>query len=223
MYTPFMHPINTPTYLRLRDQVRTDIIAGTWPLGSHVTLAQFSSHYQVSANAVREALLQLQGEGVIAMRMNRGAVIPLVDEKYIDNIYQLRGAVQSMLVRNAARLATPEHVNRMMEFSLAFENAAQTGDPAACVAANRDFHQFIDAICDNSLAIDVLQGRSSLVDAFRRSIGYGTGRLEIVVKQHKKIVRAIAAGDEQKAALAAFEHIDSSRTDLLATFKATRS
>lgn len=218
-----MHAINTPTYLRLRDQVRTDIVAGTWPLGSHVTLAQLSGHYQVSANAVREALLQLQGEGVIAMRMNRGAVIPLVDEKYIDNLYQLRGAIQSMLAREAARLATPGQVSRMTELSMAFEGAAQTRDAAACVEANRDLHRYVDAICDNALAIDLLQGRSSLVDAFRCSVGYGAGRLELVVKQHRKLVRAIAAGDEGKAAQAAFEHIDSSRTDLLAMFKSTRS
>ena len=217
-----MHAINTPTYLRLRDQVRTDIVAGTWPLGSHVTLAQLSSHYQVSANAVREALLQLQGEGVIAMRMNRGAVIPLVDEKYIDNLYKLRGAIQSMLVRDAARVATPAQVSRMMELSSTFESAARTCDPAACVEANRNLHHYIDAISDNALAIDLLQGRSSLVDAFRRSIGYGTGRLDVVVKQHRKMVRAIAAGDEGKAAQAAFEHIDSSRADLLAMFISAR-
>ena len=71
-----MQAINTPTYLRLREQIRTDIVAGIWKLGSHITLAELSKHYGVSANPVREALLQLQGEGVIDMRMNRGAVIP---------------------------------------------------------------------------------------------------------------------------------------------------
>ncbi len=87
-----MPAINTPTYLRLRQQIRSDIVAGVWPLGSHVTLAQLSQHYEVSAAPVREALLQLQGEGVVDMRMHRGAVIPQVDERYIDNIYKLRGA-----------------------------------------------------------------------------------------------------------------------------------
>ena len=58
-----MSAINTPTYMRLRDQLRADIVAGVWALGSHVTLAQLASHYQVSANPVREALLQLQVAG----------------------------------------------------------------------------------------------------------------------------------------------------------------
>ena len=214
-----MPAINTPTYMRLRDQVRADIVSGIWPLGSHVTLSELASHYEVSAAPVREALLQLQGEGVIAMRMNRGAVIPLVDAKYIDNLYRLRGAVQSMLVRDAARMAIPEQVNRMMELASVYENAAQSSDTAGCVEANRSLHRHIDSIGDNPLAVDLLQGRSTLADAFRRSVGYGSGRLELVVAQHRKIVRAIAAGDEEKAVQAMLEHTDSSRVDLLAMCK----
>lgn len=214
-----MPAINTPTYMRLRDQVRADIVSGIWTLGSHVTLAQLSSHYEVSANPVREALLQLQGEGVIAMRMNRGAVIPLVDARYIDNLYRLRGAIQSMLARDAARMATPEQVNRMMELVSTYENAAQTNDIAACVEANRNLHRHIDGIGDNPIAVDLLQGRSTLADAFRRSVGYGTGRLDMVVAQHRKIVHAISAGDEEKAAQAMLEHTDSSRLDLLSMCK----
>lgn len=217
-----MDAINTPTYMRLRDQVRADIVAGIWPLGAHVTLAQLSSHYQVSANPVREALLQLQGEGVVAMRMNRGAVIPWVDAKYIDNLYRLRGAIQSMLVRDAARVASPAQVERMLALSADYETAAQSSDTARCVEANRDLHRFIDGIGNNAMAVDLMRGRSSLADAFRRSVGYGSGRLELVVAQHRQIVEAIAAGDQDAAAQAALEHTDSSREDLLAMFRKSR-
>jgi DNA-binding GntR family transcriptional regulator len=217
-----MDAINTPTYMRLRDQIRADIVAGVWPLGAHVTLAELSSHYGVSANPVREALLQLQGEGVVAMRMNRGAVIPFVDAKYIDNLYRLRGAVQSMLARDAARVATPAQVERMLALSAAYESAAQSNDTARCVEANRELHRHIDGMGDNQMAVDLMRGRSSLADAFRRSVGYGSGRLEIVVVQHRRIVQAIAAGDEESAARAALEHTDSSREDLLAMFRQSR-
>src|SRR3954471_24180423 len=105
-----MSAINTPTYLRLREQIRTDIVAGIWRLGSHVTLAELSTHYGVSNNPVREALLQLQGEGMIDIRMHRGDVIPVVDAKYVDDLYRVRGAVQAMLAREAARSATSEQI-----------------------------------------------------------------------------------------------------------------
>ena len=211
-----MAPINMPTYLRLREQIRCDIVAGIWPLGAHVTLAQLSSHYGVSAAPVREALLQLQGEGVIDMRMQRGAVVPAVDARYIDSIYRLRGAVQAMLARDAARQATPAQRKQLQALCDAHEAAAASNDVAACVQANRALHHFMDGLADNAPALEVLNARASLVDAFRRAHGYGHGRLDIVIAQHRKLVRAIVRGDADKAAAAALEHTESSRLDLLA-------
>jgi DNA-binding GntR family transcriptional regulator len=215
-----MNAINTPTYMRLRDQVRADIVAGIWPLGSHVTLAELANHYEVSANPVREALLQLQGEGVIAMRMNRGAVIPMVDKKYVDNLYKLRGAIQSMLAREAVRMATPQQIEQMVFLVETYEKAATGADTSACVQANRKLHRFIDGIADNALAVDMLDGRSSLVDAYRRTVGYGGGRLEVVLQQHRKILNAFINGDSDLAAQAVIEHVDSSREDLIAILNA---
>lgn len=211
-----MPAINTPTYMRLRDQLRADIVAGIWPLGSHVTLAQLASHYEVSANPVREALLQLQGEGVVAMRMNRGAVIPTIDAAYIENLYRVRGAIQAMLVHDAATKVTDAQIDTMMELAHAHDLAADAQDVARCVAANRDLHRFIDGIAGNPLALEMLEGRSSLVDAFRRSRGYGAGRLDLVRAQHKLLIEAIAARDADRAARASMAHTDSSRKDLMA-------
>jgi DNA-binding GntR family transcriptional regulator len=210
-----MSAINTPTYMRLRDQVRADIVAGLWPLGSHVTLAQLASHYQVSANPVREALLQLQGEGVVDMRMNRGAVIPSVDARYIDNLYRVRSAIQVMLARDAAVSATAANIEAMYELSTQYEGAVASGDVPRCVTANRALHRYIDGISDNPLALEILDNRSSLADAFRRSKGYQAGRLDVVVAQHRKLVAAIASGDPERAAKVTLEHTDSSRVDLL--------
>lgn len=209
-----MQAINTPTYLRLREQIRTDIVAGIWKLGSHITLAELSKHYGVSANPVREALLQLQGEGVIDMRMNRGAVIPAVDERYIDNIYKLRSAVQMMLAREAALRATPEQVRHLQGLAEAHESAAAGNDVGASVAANRVLHHYLDSLADNPPALAMLASCSSLVDAFRCAHGYGVGRLDMVIAQHRKLVRAIARGDADRAAQASFEHTDASRLDL---------
>jgi DNA-binding GntR family transcriptional regulator len=216
-----MPAINTPTYLRLREQIRSDIVAGIWKLGSHVTLAQLSDHYAVSAAPVREALLQLQGEGVVDMRMHRGAVIPHVDERYIDNIYKMRGALQGMLAREVTARATPADVTRLQALSDIHETAAASGDVAATVQANRALHHAMDTLADNPQALEVLDTRASLVDAFRRLHGYGSNRLDTVIAQHRKLVRAIAKGDAHRAATVAMEHTDSARLDLLALVRKT--
>jgi DNA-binding GntR family transcriptional regulator len=211
-----MQALNTPTYMRLREQLRSDIVAGLWPLGAHVTLSQLATHYEVSQNPVREALLQLQGEGVVAMRMNRGAVIPTVDAKYIDNLYKVRGAIQSMLAREAAAKATPQQIDKLVQLERERLAAASGRDVGRLVAANRDFHRYIDGIADNPMAVEMLEGRSTLVDAVRRSKGYGHGRLDLVAQQHRKMIDAVKRHDADKAARAALDHTESSRQDLLA-------
>jgi DNA-binding GntR family transcriptional regulator len=208
-------PINTPTYLRLRTQIRDDIVAGIWPLGSRVTLAELGAHYQVSNVPVREALLQLQGEGVVDMRMNRGALIPNVDAKFIDDSYHLRGALQSMLARLACQRGTEDAMKQLRELAERHEAAAASGDVALAVAANRNLHQHLDQMADNAQARQVLQQRSSLIDAFRRLHGYGPGRLTKVVAQHRRIVRAVLHRDADAASQAVLLHVDEARRDLL--------
>lgn len=212
-----MDSINAPTYFRVREQIRSDIVAGIWALGSHVTMAELTDRYGVSANPVREALQQLQGEGIIHIRMNRGAVVPQVDASYIDNIYKMRSALQVMLAREAAVRATPADVAQLQALCGAHEDAVAHNDVAACIQGNRALHHFIDSLACNAPALEVLDSRSCLVDAYRRSIGFGQGRLDKVIAQHRRLVRAIARGDADKAAEVVFEHTDSSRLDLLAT------
>ena len=151
--------------------------------------------------------------------MNRGAVIPLVDEKYIDDLYRLRGAIQSMLARDAARLATPAQVETLMAHCQAYEDATQRNDIAGCVESNRLLHAFLDGIGNNQIAVDLLQGRSSLVDAYRRAMGYGNNRQETVIAQHRALANVIAAKDEGLATRLSLEHTDTSRTDLLAMLR----
>ncbi|CAN7415416.1 GntR family transcriptional regulator [Acidovorax sp. LjRoot194] len=211
-----MEALNTPTYVRLREALRRDIVDGIWQLGAHITLTELAKHYQVSQAPVREALLQLQGEGVVAMRVNKGAVIPTVDAQYIDNIYRVRGAIQSMLAKEAALRAMPAQIAQMRLLSDQHFHALTAGDVPASVKANREFHRYVDSVAGNSLALELLEGRSSLVDAFRRSVGYGVGRLEVVRRQHDKLVDAIAKGDGDLAAQLILEHTDLARLDLMA-------
>ena len=217
-----MPALNTPTYQLVRDLIRSDIVEGIWPLGSHMTMTELVGRYGVSANPVREALQQLQGEGVIEIRMNRGAVVPAVDARYVDNVYKLRAAVQAMLAREAASRVTPAAAARLRELCEAHEAAVADDDVAACVRHNRELHQFMDRLADNAPAMEVLASRLCLVDAFRRSIGFGAGRLDVVVAQHHKLVRAIARGDADKAAQAAHDHTESARLDMLAAVQRVR-
>ncbi|WP_426233381.1 GntR family transcriptional regulator [Pararhizobium sp. DWP3-4] len=215
MNTALSSPFSTPAYARLREQIRADIVAGIWKLGQHITMAELSSRYGVSGNPVREALHQLQGDGLVEMRQNRGAVVCKVDASFVKNVYDVRGAIEGMLAAEAARLATKDDVARIEGFVSAYETAVAAKEIEAIVKANRALHRAINCIAQNPLALDIFDGRSSLIDALRRTLGNRSGRLDEIIAEHRKIFEAIASGDALTAGHLAQQHTMRARDHML--------
>lgn len=210
-----MIDLGTPTYVRLRERMRADIAAGLWGMGRHVTLAEFSQHYGVGTNPTREALLQLQGEGLVEMRMHRGAMVRTVDADFIRNITDIRIAIEAMLVAEAARLATPVEIGAIEAAVEAFEDAAAKGVVDGIVSANRNLHRLINTAAGNPHALDILNGRSTLIDTMRRTLGYKEGRVSAVLIEHRALFEAIKARDPERAVSIVRTHTLSARDDML--------
>lgn len=211
--------LNTPTYVRLRERLREDIVSGVWALGQHVTLSEFAARYGVSGNPIREALLHLQGDGVVEMRMHRGAVIPEVTHRFVENVYDINNALSVMLVREAVKRLTQEQFERIEQNAERYEQAVRNGDITSIVAANREFHRSISVVADNPPALDLLRGRHSLIDALRVSLGYREERLAEIVAQHRAIVEALRKRSTPAAVKAVSKHVQSSRENLLAALE----
>lgn len=212
---------SAPAYARLREQITADVASGVWKPGQHLTMAELSLYYGVSANPLREALHQLQGYGLVEMRLNRGAVVRQVDAAFVKNVYDVRGAIEGMLAAETTRRATAEDIARIENFVEIYEAAVATGDIGKIVPANRALHQTIGAIADNPLALEIFDGRSCLIDALRRNLGSRPGRLQEIIAEHRVILDAIKAGDAEAAALAAQRHTRRARDHMLDNIRET--
>ncbi len=213
---PEAAPISTPAYARLRDRLRQDILSGTWPAGEHRTLARLAERHGVSLSPVREALLGLEGEGLVEIRQHRGAVVPVLDAALFENLYDLRGALQSLLARRATERATPAQVEAIARHEAAYAEAAGRADAAAALAANEAFHDAIDAAAGNPQADALLRARTAFVNAARLRLGFGPGRMREAAAQHRAILAALASRDPEAAAAAAFAHAMAAKRDLIA-------
>jgi DNA-binding GntR family transcriptional regulator len=208
--------LSTPAYARLRDRLRGEILSGNWPPGKHRTLSQLAAAHGVSISPVREALLGLEGEGLVEIRQHRGAVVPVMDAKLFADLYDLRGALQALLARRAAERALPALLEALARHEAAYAAAASRGDAAAALEANEAFHDAIEAAADNPQATAIYKARSAFVNAVRLRLGFGARRMEAAAAQHRAILAAIAAGDGEAAAEAAFAHAMAAKADLLA-------
>ena len=217
--------INTPTYLRLRDQIRSDIEEGCWRLGQHLTLHELSAHYQVSNVPVREALLQLQGDGMVDMRMNKGAVVRAVDARFIEEFFDIREALQTLLIVRACRatgapgagVTVPSRVHGLLAVA---EDAAREVRVGELLAADEALQDELGRLGGNDQAHRLQASRGRLLEAFRRArLELWAAELEALPVQGRAMLEAIAHADPATGIEAVRRHVAASRTYMLRLLK----
>lgn len=216
-------PLNEPVYLRVKRAILGDLVSGEFQPGMHLTIDALTSRYGVSHMPIREALRQLEGEGILISLAHRGFKIEAVTEGYIRRIYDIRVGIESLLAHRAAELATDEDIRdiRRMHEELSALIRAGGGMPAAL--ENVKFHKRIYSIARNPEAELILEGRTRVV----RTVGDGFGgytpdTFEAVIAEHEKMVVALERKDPKAAGDAVFDHVTAARDRLLEKMAQTR-
>lgn len=214
-----MNHLSTPTYMRVTDLLRKDILAGRWAPGARLKIAELSQAYGVSQMPVREALQQLQGEGLLDLQPNRGASIRTIDERMIINIYDLRAAIESMLVARAANSIAEAQVIQLYAIEARFEEASNRSDTEAAMKANKSFHHLVNSIADNPEALETLEKYSDLISGLRRRYGFRPGRSTQMVQEHRQLLTALSAHNAEAACRITIEHCLHAKEDLVALLR----
>lgn len=123
---------------QVTNELRVLIITGQLAAGTHLVEAQLSAMFDVSRGPIRDALSQLEAEGLVESR-RRGAFVVGLTTEDIDELYSLREAMELMALKQSTHVAGADWsvatgpLDRMSE-------AAQRGDYAAFARADLDFH-----------------------------------------------------------------------------------
>src|SRR5262249_60480471 len=92
----------------VHEQLRSAILRGEFAPGEHLREVQLASMLEVSRGPIREALVQLEREGLVLLRRNRGAVGARLARRDLDEVYSLRLALERLAVERASELATED-------------------------------------------------------------------------------------------------------------------
>ncbi|MEO8485771.1 MAG: GntR family transcriptional regulator [Betaproteobacteria bacterium] len=211
--------VNRTIASRVAAELRLRILHGQIEPGSRLKLEELSSQLDVSHMPVREALRELEGEGLLELYPHRGAVIKGVDAQFVRNLYDVRGAIEGMLTERCAEIVDPAGVRELNELVEAHAAAAAARDSDALLVTNRRLHDAINGWADNPEALHMLARGRVLVDALRLRYGFGSGRVEAVVAEHRTLLRAIERRDAERAGGIARRHCMRARDDLLARMR----
>jgi DNA-binding GntR family transcriptional regulator len=207
--------LSATTASRVAADLRRRILAGELAPGQRLKLDELATLCEVSHMPVREALRELEGEGVLDVAPHRGATIRGVDERFVRNFYDVRGAIEGMLTGRCAERIDAAGLAALGTAAREVEFASARCDAEEIVVANRRFHDAINAAADNPEALRMLAQGRVLADALRLRFGYGAGRADAIVAEHAQLVRVIGKRDAARAAEIAQRHCLRARDDLL--------
>ncbi|HMG49179.1 MAG TPA: GntR family transcriptional regulator [Inquilinus sp.] len=210
-------PLNEPTYLRVKRAIIGDLVSGQFVPGTHLTIDALTSRYAVSHMPIREALRQLEGEGILISLAHRGFRIEAITEGYIRNIYDIRVGIESMLAHRAVERATDAEVATLRRLHEDLSVLIRSGKPMVASRENIVFHKRIYEIAKNPEAELILEGRTRVVRTVADSLGgYTPDVYDAVIAEHEKMILAFEAHDPTAAGEAVFDHVTAARDRLLA-------
>jgi len=206
--------------MQVAADLRRRILVGEFAPGARLKIDELAALCGTSHMPVRLALQDLEAEGVLTVFPHRGAVIRGVDARFVRNLLEVRAAVEVALTERCALAIDKGGLAELEQLALAFESAVSSCDPAAMVGANLHFHHAINRVADNPEALQVLGRGRLLIEALRIRFGYGPGRAEAVVAEHRSLLRAIGRRDAKRAGDIARRHCEGARDELLALLPA---
>jgi DNA-binding GntR family transcriptional regulator len=196
-------------------QLRELIVRGRFEPGAHLKEEELAARFAVSRSPIRDALRRLAGEGLVRVERDRGTYVKAFGPEEIDEIFQLRAALEgygaSRAVRgiDATALARLETLAGDME---RLERSRGTPDLDRFTALNNDFHRTILAAARSArLQEMVLPLIEMPVLMLKHHNWRGKVNVRLSNLQHREIIAALAARDPIWARTRMHAHIISTR------------
>ena len=161
----------------------------------------------MSRTPVREALRQLELEGLVEIVPNKGAYVTGISQKDVHDIYMIRSMLEGLCARWAAEHITPEQLEALEEVILLAEYHVEKGHSAQMTELDGKFHQILYDACESRILEHVLSDFHKYVQLTRRKSVRTEDRARKSIEEHREMLEAIRAKDVERAERLANVHI----------------
>jgi len=186
---------NRPLYEEVADQLRAQIFAHQLPPGSWLDEQKLAKDYGISRTPMREAIKVLAAEGLITMKLRRGAYVTEVNRQDLEQIFTVLSLLEGEAARNAAHQASESDLNELDNLHLRLEKAAADRNLELFFEVNVRFHERILAISGNRWMNGVITDLRKVLKLQRRDSLTRSGRLQQSLNEHREILKALLKRD----------------------------
>jgi DNA-binding GntR family transcriptional regulator len=203
----------TPAPLRRRveDALRLAITSGQFAPGDRLRERQLMESLKVSRTSLREALRQIEAEGLVALEPNRGSVVTRVSYEEAEEIYEVRSVLEAQACSGFAKCGS---YAQMAQLRVLFEKmtaAADAGDVWETLEIKSRLYQIIFEGCGNRLIRQMLSQLHNRAMLLRRMSLSEPTRLQEMLREIARLLEAFAAHDASAAHTISVHHINQAK------------
>ena len=196
------------------DKIRSDILNGKYKRGEELVESSIGKELGISRTPVREAIRQLELEGLVQLVPNKGAFVTGISEKDVRDIYLIRARLEGLAARMAAKNITPELLDAMEETVVLSEYHAKKEHYEQVCEMDSKSHKLLYKASGSRILEHTLTDFHQYVQRVRMASIMKKRRMEKSNDEHDAILTAIREHDEEKAELVATRHISNTVENL---------
>ena len=192
---------------RVFHKIREDILNGLYQEHEELKEVAISEEMGVSRTPVREALRQLELEGLVQIIPNKGAYVTGITEKDVKDIYMIRSLLEGLCAKWACEHITKEQMDEMEENVYLAKFHAEKGHLEQLAELDNRFHDIMYEACDSKMLEHTLKDFHQYVLRVRKKTLNNANRGLASNQEHEMIMEAIKEKNGEKAQMLANRHM----------------
>ena len=193
-------------YEEVAERLRERIFQRELEPGSWIDELKIAADYGISRTPLREALKVLAAEGLVTMKVRRGAYVTEVSGRDLADVYHLLGLLESDAAGVVAARATEAQFDQLRALHATLEAAAKSGQRERFFQINEGFHKRLLEIADNRWRDQMVADLRKVMKLNRQHSLLKAGRIEQSLREHRALLKALLARDVGSSTLRMQEH-----------------
>jgi DNA-binding GntR family transcriptional regulator len=202
------------------ERLREDVLAGRLPAGLRLSQEALATQFQVSRVPIRDALRELQAEGLVVKDSRTGMSVAALSPEDLEEVYDMRLALEPVV----ARLATPRlraaDVATMREHLNAMKSSAALS--AEWFSAHAAFHRALNTRSARERMCRLCDSLREQTERYVRVFRFAIEKADELGAEHELIYEAASRGDADAVASEVYDHLALVRDRVLAYLRAHR-
>jgi DNA-binding GntR family transcriptional regulator len=184
-------------YVEVAELLRQRIFSRNLAPGSWIDELKLAEEYGISRTPLREALKVLAAEGLITMKVRRGAYVTEVSDKDLSDVYHLLALLESDAAGAVATQASAPELRELQDLHQALEEAQSNRE--AFFEVNERFHRRLLSIADNKWQIQMVADLRKVMKLNRHNSLLRSGRVSESLQEHRHLLQALLSRNAEQA------------------------